>query len=235
MASNNDNHIKVDINAVEKLIDHKFTDKALIIEALTHRSVSHGRTHGYERLEFLGDRILGLLIADLLFVKFPDEPEGALSRRFNDLVRQETLADIATSIGLKEHILLGKAERLASSFDNPAIVSDICESIIAAIYLDAGIEAAKFFINRHWQKRLIETLKPPKDAKSSLQEWAMAHKLPIPRYVEIERNGPDHAPIFTIQVTIKDKPSEQAKAASKRLAEQKAAEIILRKLAGNAK
>ncbi len=234
MVSSNDSHINLDIDAVEKLIDHKFNNQTLIIEALTHRSVSHGKTHGYERLEFLGDRILGLLIADLLFAKFPDEPEGALSRRFNDLVRQETLADIAASIGLKDHILLGKAERLAASFDNPAIVSDICESIIAAIYLDAGIEAASKFINHHWQQRLIETLQPPKDAKSSLQEWAMAHKLPIPTYMEIKRDGPDHAPIFTIQVTIKDKPPEQAKAASKRLAEQNAAEIILRKLTGNA-
>lgn len=222
--------IDPDLAAVSAIVNYSFNDETLITRALTHRSVSHGKDHGYERLEFLGDRVLGLCVADLLMSAFPDEPEGDLSRRFNALVRQETLAEIASHIGLKNHILLGKSEQDSGAANNPAIISDVCESVIAALYLDGGMDVVRAFIFQHWQPRLEKTSKPPKDAKSSLQEWAMARKLPIPAYEEIIREGPDHAPIFTIQVTVKGRDPEQAEGDSKRLAEQKAAALLLEKV-----
>lgn len=217
-------------DALYDILGHKFKDKDLLQEALTHRSASHGRDNGYERLEFLGDRVLGLCIADMLMRAFPDEPEGALSRRLNALVRQETLAEVAEELGLQDHIYVGRAEDDSGARSNPAILSDICEAVIAALYTDGGLEVARAFIVRYWRGRLEKSSRPPKDAKSSLQEWAMARKLPLPEYEIAEKSGPDHAPVFTIQVSVRGREPAQADGESKRIAEQKAAAILLERL-----
>ncbi|RED50891.1 ribonuclease III [Aestuariispira insulae] len=216
-------------------LGHEFENVERLEQALTHRSASHGQDIGYERLEFLGDRILGLCIADMLMQAFPEEPEGALSRRLNALVRQETLAEIAAEIGLNDYLRLGKAEEESGASDNPAILADVCEAVIAALYRDSGLDASRRFIKRYWEKRLEKSSRPPKDAKSSLQEWAMARKIPLPEYETIEKEGPDHAPVFTIQVSVRGKEPAQATGDSKRSAEQKAAEILLNRLLGDIK
>ncbi|MDX1736640.1 MAG: ribonuclease III [Alphaproteobacteria bacterium] len=204
-----------------------FENEELLVRALTHKSASHGRDLGYERLEFLGDRVLGLCVADMLMKAFPEEPEGALSRRLNALVRQETLAEVATEIALQDYVILGKAEQDSGASQNPAILSDIVEALIAAIYLQDGLEAARGFIENKLKHRLKSTAKPPKDAKSSLQEWAMSRKMPLPDYVLVERSGPDHAPVFTIEVRLPGQEPASAVAESKRAAEQKAAAAML--------
>ena len=211
-------------------LGHEFEDQDRLKQALTHRSASHGQDIGYERLEFLGDRILGLCIADMLMLAFPEEPEGALSRRLNALVRQETLAEIAIEIGLDKFLHLGKAEEEAGAAQNPAILADVCEAVIAALYRDGGLDISREFIRRYWEKRLEKSSRPPKDAKSSLQEWAMARKIPLPEYETVDKQGPDHAPVFTIQVSVRGKEPAQAVGDSKRSAEQKAAEILFNRL-----
>lgn len=217
-------------DALFAILGHEFKDPELLQEALTHRSASHGRDNGYERLEFLGDRVLGLCIADMLMQAFPDEPEGALSRRLNALVRQETLAEVAEELGFQTHIYVGRAEEDSGARANPAILSDICEAVIAAMYIDGGLEVARAFIVKNWRHRLEKSSRPPKDAKSSLQEWAMARKLPLPEYEIAEKSGPDHAPVFTIKVSVRGREPAQAQGESKRNAEQKAAAILLERL-----
>ena len=219
-----------DLKDLYPVLGHEFAEPDRLEQALTHRSASHGQDIGYERLEFLGDRILGLCIADMLMKAFPDEPEGALSRRLNALVRQETLAEISQEIGLDNYLRLGKAEEESGAAQNPAILADVCESVIAALYRDSGIECSKSFIKRYWEKRLEKSSTPPKDAKSTLQEWTMARKLPLPDYEMTGKTGPDHAPVFTIQVTVRGKDPAVASGESKRNAEQKAAEILLDRL-----
>ncbi len=202
-------------------------DVDTLTSALSHKSASHGRDIGYERLEFLGDRILGLCVADMLMKAFPKEPEGDLSRRLNALVRQETLAEIGEEMDLKKYMILGKAEEESGAKGNPAIVSDIVEALIATIYLEKGLEEARRFIHRYLEKRLANTAEPPKDAKSTLQEWAMARKMPLPAYVVTNRTGPDHAPIFTIEVSLPGSDPVSATGETKRMTEQKAAEAFL--------
>ncbi|MTI09014.1 ribonuclease III [Curvivirga aplysinae] len=206
------------------------SDKKRLTRALTHKSASHGRDLGYERLEFLGDRVLGLCVADMLMDAFPKEPEGALSRRLNALVRQETLAEVALEISLPNYVILGKAEEESGARHNPAILSDIVEAVIAAIYKEQGLEEARKFIHKYLEKRLENTAKPPKDAKSALQEWAMARKMPLPAYTMTDRSGPDHAPIFTIEVALPGREAVSAQGETKRVAEQKAATTMLEKL-----
>lgn len=221
------------LGELEKLLDHSFQDISVLEKALSHRSATHGRDIGYERLEFLGDRVLGLCIVDMLLKAFPQEPEGALSRRLNELVRQETLAKIAEEVGLAPFISLGRAEEEGGARENPAILSDVCEAVIAALYLDAGMERAREFVELHWTPRLEGAVKPPKDPKSALQEWAMARKLPLPAYEEVARSGPDHAPVFTIRVTIRNQPPAEAQGDSKRAAERMAAQLLLDQVKNN--
>lgn len=224
------NNMAVNYDPLFTAIGVKLKDVKTLTRALSHKSASHGRDLGYERLEFLGDRVLGLCVADMLMMAFPDEPEGALSRRLNALVRQETLAEIGEEIGLGRYMILGKAEEDSGAKSNPAIVSDIVEAIIATIYLEHGLEGARQFINRFLERRLANTAKPPKDAKSTLQEWAMARKMPLPAYVVTDRKGPDHAPIFTIEVSLPGVDPVSATGETKRVTEQKAAEALLETL-----
>lgn len=209
---------------------HTFRDPALLRLALTHRSAAGKGRETYERLEFLGDRVLALVIADLLYKAYPSEDEGALAKRLVDLVRRETLAEIAQSLGLPALIELSRGEEDAGGRDNPAILADVCEAMIGALYLDGGLEMARSFIRRNWSDRMASTPEPPKDAKTALQEWAQGRGLELPDYREIERSGPDHAPLFTIEVCVDDFPPERGEGPTKRAAEQVAAERLLARL-----
>jgi len=208
-----------------------FRDQALARLALTHRSAGgRGRTKTYERLEFLGDRVLALVVADLLYDAFPKEDEGALAKRLVALVRRETLAEVALALGLPPLIEMSRGEEDAGGRENPAILADVCEALIGAIYRDGGLSAAQAFIRRNWTDRMASTEKPPKDAKTELQEWAQGRGLELPDYQEVERSGPDHAPVFTIEVVVGDYSPERGEGPTKRAAEQLAAERMLERL-----
>ena len=211
---------------------HEFADPRLVDLALTHRSAAARGRGTYERLEFLGDRVLALVIANMLYETFDSENEGSLAKRLVDLVRRETLAEIAGDIGLGPHIRLSRGEEEAGGRDNPAILADICEALMGALYRDGGLPPAEDFIRRYWGQRMHSTVEPPKDAKTTLQEWAQGRGLSLPAYRETGRRGPDHAPQFTIRVTVGDFPPEQGEGPTKRVAETVAAERMLERLEG---
>jgi ribonuclease III len=225
-----------------RAIGYAFTRPELLAEALTHPSAltpGHrpGRRHrqalrrGYERLEFLGDRVLGLIIAELLWRRFESEPEGHLTRRHTYLVRRESLARVADAIGLGRHLILSRAEAAAGAADNPGILADVCEALIAAIYLDGGLGAASTFVHGFWKPLIAEMEGPPHDPKTALQEWAQARGLALPAYELVGTSGPDHAPLFTMAASVAGYDRATATASSKRLAETRAAAILLERLA----
>ncbi|MGH7030809.1 MAG: ribonuclease III [Stellaceae bacterium] len=222
-------------------LGHDFARPELLAEALTHPSAlvperrrSRRRKparRGYDRLEFLGDRVLGLVIADLLWRRFADEPEGLLTRRLTQLVRREALAQVAESIGLGRHLVLSHAETVAGAAANPGILADACEAVIAAIYLDGGFAAATGFIRRLWEPLIGETAAPPRDPKTALQEWAQARGLGLPVYQLVATSGPDHAPLFTVMASVAGADGVTEAASSKRAAEAGAAAALLARLA----
>ena len=226
----------------EQLLGYAFARPELLTEALTHRSVlpplQRGRRRlrrgaaprNYERLEFLGDRVLGLVVADLLWRRFGDESEGHLTRRLTHLVRRETLARVATAIGLDRHLLLSPSEAAAGAARNPGILSDAMEAVIAAIYLDGGFAAASSFVMRWWEPLTAEMAGPPRDPKTTLQEWAQGRGLPLPAYDLVATSGPDHARSFTVAVRVAGIEQASATAASKRGAETGAAAALLERL-----
>ncbi len=206
-------------------LDYTFEDPGLLRQALTHGSVSSGPTTSYQRLEFLGDRVLGLVVADLLLANFPDEDEGALAKRLAALVSAETLVDVAKEIGLGDHIRVrGDDGGMATA---PGLLADVCEAVIAALYQDGGLSAARAFIARYWTQRLKDTLQPPSEPKTLLQEWAQARGHELPSYAEIKRAGPDHAPSFTVSVQIGDMVPAEGVGPTKRTAEKMAATKLL--------
>jgi ribonuclease-3 len=213
-----------------EILDYEFNDPELGRVALTHRSAAGRGEPTYERLEFLGDRVLALVIADLLYENYPHEEEGALAKRLVALVRRETLAEVAVKLDLGSLINLSKGEEDAGGRENPAILSDVCEGLIGAIYRDGGLEPARRFLECHWRDLMIAEKTPPKDAKTSLQEWAQGKGLNLPEYNTVARSGPDHAPHFTIEVKVDKHPPEKGEGATKRLAEQVAAELLLKRL-----
>jgi ribonuclease III len=210
-----------DIDPLETLIGHKFADRDLAFRALTHMSGATGRLTSYQRLEFLGDRVLGLVVAEMLYASFPDAEEGELSRRLADLVRRESCAEVAREWGVESHIRLGEGERHASN--KVAILSDVCESLIGAVFLDAGYTAAKDVVVRAFEPLMRAPRRPLRDPKTTLQEWAQARSLDAPLYREVARAGPHHAPEFTMSVVVAGFEPAEAKGASKRGAEQAAA------------
>ena len=218
---------------LSSILGHRFGDPGILEEALTHSSIERprGQTKGdYERLEFLGDRVLGLVIADLLLHLYPDSDAGALALRFNTLVRRETLADVAEQIGLGPHIRLSKSEHGAGGRRKPAILADVCEAVIGALYIDGGLEPAAGFICRQWDPMAKKLARAPKDAKTALQEWAHARALEGPVYDVVAQAGPDHDPVFTVEVHLKGRDAEKGEGRSKRVAEQAAAEVMLDRL-----
>lgn len=213
---------------LEAALGHGFKDKQLLVQALTHPSLD-GCPH-YQRLEFLGDRVVGLVIAEALYELFPDEREGSLSRRLTYLVRRETLGEIALEVGLAPHIHMTESAEAGGGRENAALLSDVLEAVIAALYQDAGYPAAREFIRRHWESRLTASDVTLKDAKSALQEWAQGRGLKAPAYRVRDRSGPDHDPTFRIAVEITGHGEAEAEGSAKRDAEQEAARVLLDRL-----
>jgi len=217
------------LDHLEKRIGYKFSEHVMLERALTHTSVNNkrGSLNHYERLEFLGDRVLGLCISTLLFEKFRNADEGELSLRFNALVRGSMLVEISDEIKLHEFIRTGDDLKTITSKRMQSIRADVMESLIASIYLDGGLEATKTFIERFWAERLEDSKNARRDSKTALQEWAHSRSLDTPRYAQKERTGPDHDPEFTVCVKVKGKISCEGKGSSKRIAEQAAAKEML--------
>ena len=216
--------------ALEERVGYRFTDANLLECALTHISALKGarnRTGSYQRLEFLGDHVLGLVISDILYRGFPKADEGELSRRLADLVRKETCAEIARTIELGTAIKLGASEANAGGRKRPAILADVCEALIGAVYLDGGFVAASSVVERLWQARMQATTQPLRDPKTVLQEWAQARGLPTPSYREVARSGPDHDPEFRVAVQLPSFAPAEGSGRSKRAAEQAAAAAML--------
>ena len=218
------------VAGLESRIGYRFKDLKLIDCALTHISAMTGPRNpagSYQRLEFLGDHVLGLAVSDMLFQAFPKANEGDLSRRLADLVRKETCADVARAIDLGSAIKLGPSEANAGGRQRVAILGDVCEALIGAVYLDGGYPAAEALVQRLWDERMRKAERPPRDAKTVLQEWAQARGLPTPIYREVGRTGPHHDPEFRIAVELPDRPSAEGLGRSKRAAEQAAAAAML--------
>lgn len=206
---------------------HRFIDHVRLDRALTHSSARNQGGADYERLEFLGDRVLGLCVADMLFAQFPQANEGELSVRLNALVNAETLASVADELGLTPLIRTGSDMEHVHSERLKSVRADVVEALIATIYLDGGIGSARAFINRCWAERARHATAARRDAKTELQEWAHKTCGETPHYRVLERKGPDHAPLFTVQVRIAELAPEQADGPSKRQAEQSAATAFL--------
>ena len=215
---------------LEQRLGYSFRAPECLERALTHPSVSADPSYDggdYERLEFLGDRVLGLVVAEILFQEFPLETEGQLARRHAQLVRKETLAAVARSLDLGRFIRLEMGESGRGERDNPGLLADTCEAVIAALYLDGGLETAQRFIGANWRDHIAADIAPPQDAKTKLQEWAQGRGLPLPSYAERDRSGPAHAPLFTISVEVQGFPAIEGQGRSKRAAEQEAAAKLL--------
>ena len=215
------------LTQIETLLGHEFKDRTILQAALTHSSLRKQTRTSYERLEFLGDRVLGLIVADLLLRRFPKETEGDLAKRQAALIKRDTLADVARTLNLGPHLKMSKGEAQSGSRDNPNLLSDTMEALMAALYLDGGLDVARGFIVPLWQP-LIEAAKaPPKDAKSALQERTQALKLGLPVYELVGQEGPDHSPMFVVQAQVTGHPPTTGQGASKQAAEQLAAQSLL--------
>ena len=216
-----------DRTALEDRIGFKFADKALLERALTHISALSGgpqkRADSYQRLEFLGDHVLGLVISDMLYRAFPKANEGELSRRLADLVRKETCAEVAKAMDIGPALKLGNSESHAGGRLRSTILADVCEALVGAVYVDGGYAAAEALIARFWKERMLKPLRPLRDPKTMLQEWAQGRGLPTPVYRELARTGPHHDPEFRVAVVLPDRPPAEGMGASKRAAEQAAA------------
>lgn len=224
----------IDVAELVAHLGHTFATPALLQDALTHPSLA-GLKPGkkgpmpYERLEFLGDRVLGLIIAEWLYAKYPESREGDLAKRHAALVNREALRTVAVEIGLGQHLRLARGEETGVARKNLATLPDAMEAVIGALYLDGGLKAAENFIHRYWQKD-IAIEQAPADPKTSLQEWAQGQGLPLPQYKVLEHSGPAHAPKFIIEVTVKGFPPTVAEGNSKRDAQKTAAELLLKQL-----
>jgi ribonuclease-3 len=211
---------------LEKKIGYTFKDTALLKTALTHSSLRASSADN-ERLEFLGDRVLGLAMAQLLFARFPSENEGSLAKRHTALVQQKALAAVAREIGLSTHLKLSGGEAKSGGAVKDKILSDAVEALVGAVFLDGGYKAADQLVQNLWRPLLAGQDAPPEDAKSALQEWAQARGLPLPKYKQISKSGSDHAPQFEVEVTVEGIAPARATAASKRAAEKAAAEKLI--------
>jgi len=216
-------------------LGHAFADPALLEDALTHPSLAGFRqrkknsTAPYERLEFLGDRVLGLAIAEWLYEKYPAASEGDMAKRHAALVNREALRAVALEIGLGDYLHLARGEDAVAARKNLATLSDAMEAVIGALYLDGGMKPARDFIHRFWQKD-IGIAEAPADPKTILQEWAQGQHLPLPQYKVIEHAGPAHAPKFTIEVNVRNHPPATAEGNSKRAAEKAAAKLFMERV-----
>lgn len=214
---------------LETTLGYRFKRRDVLDRALTHASTrtDAGRDQDNERLEFLGDRVLGLVVAEMLIERDPKATEGSLARRFNRLVRKETCARVARTLALGDALLLSPAEEESGGRDKDTILADAAEALLAAIFLEAGYAVVREIVRRLWEPLLDGLPDTVADPKSMLQEWAQGQGLPLPQYVEISREGPDHAPQFTTEVRINGKKPARGVGANKRAAEQAAATAVL--------
>lgn len=219
---------------LEKRIGHRFADRRLPEKAFTHASYrsAQGAHRHYERLEFLGDRVLGLCIAEMLYVRFPEASEGELAVRLNQLVNGQALAEISDELQLHEFIRAGPDTRSLTHKRMKSVRADVLEALIASIYLDGGLTRAREFVEHHWSERMNRAAAARPDPKTQLQEWAHARRLGTPAYRQTDRAGPDHEPQFTVRVELAGLPSETGMGRSKRAAEQDAASRMLQKHGG---
>ena len=221
---------RASLEEIEARIGHVFADRNLLARAMTHPSAVSGiekRSGSYQRLEFLGDRVLGLAVAAMLFRALPDEDEGSLSRRLSDLVRAETCAVVAAELGLGAGVQVGPTESQAVVGRRAGVLADLCEAVIGAIYLDSGWVPAEDFVVRNWSARLASASAVQRDAKSALQEWAQGRGLATPVYRVVDRSGPDHAPLFRMAVVIPGLADGIGEGSAKRQAEIAAATAVL--------
>ncbi len=219
-----------DLQAFAARIGHEFTRPDLLVRALTHASIATPTRTDNQRLEFLGDRVLGLVMAEALLAADKDAAEGLLAPRYNALVRKETCAEVARDIGLGDVLKLGRSEMMSGGRRKEALLGDAMEAVIAAVYLDAGFPAARALVLDLWGGRIGDVEEDARDAKTSLQEWAQGRGLPPPSYTEVARDGPDHQPLFTVEVKMATGEAEQAQAGAKRQAEQAAAKALLARM-----
>ncbi|GAB1715913.1 MAG: RNAse III [Nitrobacter sp.] len=216
--------------AIEQRLGHKFADMSLLTTAFTHVSAlkpSRARGDSYQRLEFLGDHVLGLVVSDMLYRAFPKADEGELSKRLAELVRRETCIDVAKSLDLVEGIKLGAVGAGAGARLRRSVLGDICEAVIGAVYLDGGYAAAAAFVERNWLERMRKPVRPLRDPKTVLQEWAQGQGLPTPVYREVERTGPHHDPRFRVAVELPGLEASEGVGGSKRAAEKAAASAMI--------
>jgi ribonuclease-3 len=214
--------------AIEARIGHKFADATLLATAFTHVSAlksARKRGDSYQRMEFLGDHVLGLIVSDMLYRAFPNADEGELSKRLAELVRRESCADVAKSLGLVDDIKLGAVG--AGARLRKSVLGDICEAVIGAVFLDGGYSAAAQFVERNWTERMRKPRRPLRDPKTVLQEWAQGKGLPTPVYREIERTGPHHDPQFRVAVDLPGLAPAEGLGGSKRAAEKVAASVMI--------
>lgn len=216
------------LGSLEDAIGHHFTDKDLLSHALTHSSAGFERN--YERLEFLGDRVLGLVIAKLLYHRFPEEVEGDMAKRLASLVQGTTLAEISGKISLGDYIRLSPAERNAGGAENANILADVFESLIGALYLDAGLAPCEELIARLWEDVLDVMKAPPQHPKTALQEWAQGKGIALPIYEITAQSGPDHAPVFDVKLTVQGHEPLSAQGRTRQEAEKEAAKLFMKQI-----
>jgi ribonuclease III len=217
-----------DTGALEERLAYRFKDPSLLARALTHVSATGGPDRAtYQRLEFLGDRVLGLAVAEMLYRAFPDASEGELSRRLAELVRRESCAEVALAWEVGPHLRLGPGEAQSGGRRNKAILADVCESILGAVFIDGGYDAARALIEQAFAERVLAPRRPLRDPKTALQEWAQGQGLATPTYALVEQVGPDHAPQFRVIAMVAGHDSATGSGRSKRAAEQDAAQNFL--------
>jgi len=222
--------VSPEVAAFCQRLGHQFTWPDLLVEALTHPSVSSATRSSNQRLEFLGDRVLGLVVAEELLAADPGASEGDLALRFNSLVRRETCADVARQLELGDALRMGRAEMLSGGRRKDAALADAMEAVIAAVFADAGFFAARSVVLAAWGDRIERSRRDAKDPKTALQEWVQSRGHSRPEYNVVSRDGPDHAPAFTVRVCLESGQAATAHAHSKKLAEQNAAKELLRHL-----
>jgi len=214
------------LNQLENVIQYKFKNQSLLRQALTHTGCTSKIGENYERLEFLGDRVLGLSIASLLYRAFPNEPEGSLSPRFVGLVCRDTVATMARKLQLDKYMFVNDDEIR----NNDNVLCDICEAVIGAIFIDSNCETAVEFVNAHWKDLIDKNIAPPKDAKTTLQEYSFARSMGLPVYTLDKREGSEHEPIFYISVKLSNGLSATGHGRNKKQAEQNAATNMLKRI-----
>jgi len=217
----------IEARKLHGILGYSFKDAELLTRSLRHASTTTERTQSNERLEFLGDRVLGLTIAQILYERFPDEEEGPLARRFAGLTSRDALTRVADSIGLSKFTRTQVVDAETKERSHSSITADTLEAVLGAMYLDGGLDPPRAFIAQHWEGLIGEDLRAPIDAKTALQEWAQARNLGLPLYKIENRTGPDHAPTFTIKVTVPGYKPQTGQGKSRRIAEQTAAQTLL--------